>query len=36
MKLVHRAANAWPPPVQEANSANTRLPTVSRSVTRNP
>ena len=36
MKLVHWAANACPPPAQEANSANTRLPTVSRSVTRSP
>ncbi len=36
MKLVHPAANACPLPVHDANSANTRLPTVSRSVTRSP
>src|SRR5271165_2656943 len=36
VKLVHPAANACPPPVQDANSANARLPTVSRSVTRSP
>src|ERR1700722_1303651 len=33
---MHRAANAGPVPVQDANSANARLPTVSRSVTRSP
>ena len=36
MKLVHPAANACPLPVHDANSANTWLPTVSRSVTRSP
>ena len=33
---MHWAANAAPVPVQEANSANARLPTVSRAVTRRP
>ena len=36
VKLVHWAANACPLPVHDANSANTRLPTASRSVTRRP
>ena len=36
MKLVHPAANACPLPVHDANSANARLPTVSRPVTRSP
>ena len=36
MKLVQAAAKAAPLPVQDANSANTRSPTVSRSVTRIP
>ena len=36
MKLVQWAPNACPLPVQDANSANARLPTVSRSVTRSP
>jgi len=33
---VHPAANAAPVPVQAANRANARSPTVSRSVTRSP
>ena len=33
---MHWPANAAPVPVQEANSANARWPTVSRSVTRRP
>src|SRR5579859_3998469 len=36
VKLVHPLANAAPLPVQVANTANTRSPTVSRAVTRCP
>src|SRR5580692_1958230 len=36
VNLVHWAANAGPLPVHEANTANARSPTVSRSVTRSP